>query len=330
MPPITTIPEIARTVLAGNPIDRDQGLFLLRTAPEQRWDLFYWANRIREQRFGPEISFCSIAAARTGSCPEDCKFCSQSSRYPTAVAPQSADSSELLAAAESARKMGAHSFGIVASGRSPSQAEIEQIARVISITAEKHQMECCASLGSLTPQNAQRLYDLGVRRYNHNLETSRRFFPQIVTTHTYDDRIATVRAAQQAGLKVCCGGIIGLGETPQDRLDLAFTLRELDVDTIPLNFLDPIAATPLADQDPIKPLEALQVISLFRFVLPDKQIKIAGGREKCLRDLQSWMFYAGASSTMLGNYLTTVGRSAQDDFQMFTDLEIPTAPHPEA
>jgi biotin synthase len=163
------------------------------------------------------------------------------------------------------------------------------------------------------------------RPYNHNLETSRRFFNQIVTTHSYDDRIATVLAAKQAGLEVCCGGIIGMGETLEDRVDLALELRKLEVDSVPLNFLNPIAGTPLEDQEPLAPMEALQTIAVFRFILPDKQIKIAGGRENCLRDLQSWMFYAGASSTMIGNYLTTKGRSPDDDFQMLADLELPHA-----
>ena len=322
------IARIAQTVLEKKSLDRTQARYLLQISPEQRYELFYWANQIRLARFGPEISLCAITSARTGRCGEDCRFCAQSARYPTAVQPRTAAVGELITAAQAAVKLRANSFGVVSSGRSPTDDEIERLAPVFSQIAAGNCLQCCAALGCLNLKQARRLYELGVRRYNHNLETSRRFFSQIVTTHSYDDRIATVRAAQQAGLEICCGGIIGLGESLEDRLDLALTLRELEVDSVPLNFLNPIAGTPLENQPPLAPLEALQTIAMFRFVLPDKQIKIAGGRENCLRDLQSWMFYAGASSTMIGNYLTTRGRRPEEDFQMFQDLELPLASDP--
>ena len=181
----------------------------------------------------------------------------------------------------------------------------------------------CVSLGILSDSQAQRLRELGVERYNHNLETSRSFFPKIVSTHTYDDRRATIAAVKRARMALCCGGIFGLGETVDDRLDLAQTLSQIEPDEVPMNFLHRLGGTPLASAKPLRPLEILQLISVFRFVLPDAHIKVAGGREPCLRDLQSWMFFAGASGFVLGDYLLTKGRSGADDCQMLSDLELP-------
>ena len=316
------VASLADTVIAGRSITPDQALSLLHLQGQQCNELFLWANQIRIQCLGPEISLCAIASARTANCPEDCRFCAQSTRYQTNVQPNTADPADLLQAADSAAQLGVNSFGLVTSGKTPTDKEIDRLAETIREISRRHNLQCCASLGCLDERQARRLYQLGVRRYNHNLETSRRFFPSIVSTHSYDDRIKTVQVAKQAGLKVCCGGIFGLGETLQDRVELAFTLRELEVDTVPVNFLNPIPGTPLADRPLLKPMEALQIIAMLRFVLPDKQIKVAGGREVTLRDLQSWMFFAGASSTMVGNYLTTQGRRAEDDFQMLADLEL--------
>ena len=318
----TRIAQIAQAILDGLPLDRAEALYLLQVTPEDRWELFHWANRIRLRCFGPDISLCAIASARTAGCSEDCRLCAQSTHYSTDITPQTTTPQELLVAARTAQKQQAHSFGIVAGGRRLSEKDFERLGPVFSTIAQEGQIECCASLGFLSEQQAEQLYALGVRRYNHNLETSRNFFPRIVSTHTYDDRVNTIRAAQKAGLRICCGGIIGMGESPADRVDLALALRDLGVDSVPVNFLHPIPGTPLENIPVLAPLMALQTISMFRFVLPDKQIKIAGGREKCLRDLQSWIFYAGASATMIGNYLTTQGRSAEDDFQMLAELEL--------
>jgi len=316
------IAPIAQAVIDGRQVDREEALYLLQVPPEKRYELFYWANHIRQHYFGPKISLCAIVSARTAGCPEDCRFCAQSAHYSTNIIPHFCELDELLAAARAAQELQAHSFGIVTSGRRLSDADFERLSPVFSTIAQEGKIECCASLGFLSAQQAQYLYALGVRRYNHNLETSRNYFPQIVSTHTYDDRIATIRAAQKAGLHVCCGGIIGMGESPADRVDLALALRDLDVDSVPINFLHPIPGTPMEKYPILAPMTALQTIAMFRFVLPEKQIKIAGGREKCLRDLQSWMFFAGANATMIGNYLTTKGRSAADDFQMLADLEL--------
>jgi len=314
------ITQLAQAVLEGARINRDEALFLLKANDQQRYELFYWANRIRLECLGPDISLCAIASAQTAGCTEDCRFCAQSLHYHTNIESQTAEAEQLIAAAQNAKNQGAHSFGIVASGHRLTDDDMHRYKRVVTSITNDIDMRCCASLGCLTDEKAQQLYAMGVRRYNHNLETSENFFPQVVTTHSYAERVATVRAAQKAGMEVCCGGIIGMGESKQDRVDLALKLRELDVDMAPLNFLHPIAGTPFADLPVLEPMETLQTIAMFRFVLPDKQIKVAGGREKCLRDLQSWMFFAGASATIIGNYLTTPGRSVEDDMQMLTDL----------
>jgi len=317
----TRIADLAQNVLAGKSIDRSDALYLIQLKGQDRYDLFYWANSIRHQYLGDKISLCGIISAKTGTCSEDCRFCAQSARYQTSVNKEVANIQTILSAAESAARNQAHHFGIVASGSAHTDQDIEALSEPIAKICSIKDLECCAALGCITESQAKRLFQLGIRRYNHNLETSERFFPQVVTSHTFKDRIETVKNAQKAGMKICCGGIIGLGETLEDRVDLALQLRELRVDGIPLNFLNPIPGTPFESNPQIPPLEALQTIAVFRFILFDKPIKIAGGRETCLRDLQSWMFFAGASSTMAGNYLTTQGRDAEKDLQMFEDLE---------
>jgi biotin synthase len=319
------IADLARLVLQGNSITPDDALALLATDGPQRYDLFYWANRIRLERFGPNLSLCSIASARTGSCSEDCRFCAQSAHHHTLVQNQQLSDDQLLAAAQVAAESGADCFGIVSSGLGPTDADIERLAPVIRRLTTSGRIMISASLGLLTTNQAYRLYDLGLRRYHHNLETSARFFPHLVSTHTYDQKLATIRAASQAGLQVCSGGIVGLGESLQDRVELAFALRELDVVRVPVNFLQPISGTPLERLTPITPMAALQTIAMFRFVLPDKHLNVAGGRDFCLRDLQSWIFFAGASGAMVGNYLTTTGRPLYRDLQMLADLELPFA-----
>jgi len=319
------IADLAHAVIDGHPIDRDDALYLIHLPPEKRYELFYWANEIRLHCCGPEISLCAIASARTARCPEDCRFCAQSAHYQTGAKPHIATNEELLTAAEQAKKLAAHSFGIVASGRDADDNDIDRLEPVFRRIAQYEQLQCCASLGCLTLEQAQRLHALGVRRYNHNLETSRRFFAQIVSTHNYDDRLDTIKNAKNAGLQICSGGIIGMGESPEDRIDLALTLRELDVDVIPLNFLNRITGTPLLGLSPVPPMTLLLTISVFRVILQNKPIKIAGGRENALRDLQSWIFFTGATGAMIGNYLTTTGRPHDEDLQMLKDLELPVA-----
>jgi biotin synthase len=314
------ISQLAQKVLDGCQIDYAEAQRLAE-AGDSLEDLLYAANRIRKYYRGNEVDFCSIINAKSGSCSEDCKFCAQSAHYHTAMQEHPLlEGERLLQGARAAQAAGACRYGIVTSGRGIGRTELERICAALGQIGQQTDIPRCASLGRLTPQMVERLKAVGLSRYHHNLETSARFFPNICSTHSYQERLDTVRLVKQAGLEVCCGGIFGLGEGMDDRLELAFTLRELGVDSVPLNFLVPIQGTPLQDRPLLQPREILKIIALFRFILPDKDIKVCGGREACLRDLQSWIYYAGANGGMLGNYLTTLGRPAEEDLQMVRDL----------
>jgi biotin synthase len=227
----------------------------------------------------------------------------------------------VLESAWHAGEVGADSFGIVNSGRGPTRAELEDWLKPIMMKiAGEGKTRACATLGALTPETAKFLYDCGIRRINHNIETSERHYPNIVSTHPFSERINTLKIAKEAGLSLCSGGIFGMGEEWVDRLDMMFTLREIGVDVMPINFLNAIHGTPLEGQPRLPPMECLKIIAIARFVLPTAELKVAGGREVCLRDLQSWIFFAGADSTMIGNYLTTYGRKPEMDHQMVMDL----------
>ncbi|MDY6914153.1 MAG: biotin synthase BioB [Planctomycetota bacterium] len=285
----------------------------------------HWACRVRRHHFGNAVKLCSIVAGKLGACSEDCKWCAQSGSRLGCEADQSKRTSmdDISAAAGEAAAVGAGSFGIVNSGRRPAERDLIEVEKA----AERIRCELgcgirlCASVGELTVQQAGRLKAAGVSRYNHNLETSRRMYGRMVSTHGYEDRLRTLAAVREAGLSLCCGGIFGLGETWADRVEMALTLRDqVRPDVVPLNFLHPIPGTALQDVEPPAPMEILTIIAVFRMVLPTVDLKIAGGREANLRDLQSWMFYAGATSCLIGNYLTTCGRPADDDLCMIADL----------
>lgn len=318
------IADLAQQVLAGGKLNREQALALTRVTGDERYDLFYWANRIRTRFVGRAVKFCSIVAGKAGACSEDCGFCSQSGKHQTHVAPAKLTVEEMLSAADQAQGEGACSFGIVNSGRGPTEKELDWMEPFFRQTAAQGKIRPCATLGELTHDQAQRLRDMGVLRVNHNLETSRRNFPNLIHTHAYDDRVRTIRTAKAAGLSICSGGIFGMGDDWADRVDMALELRELGVDVVPINFLNAIPGTAVYGRWPdLTPMEALHIVALYRFLLPTQEIKIAGGREKILRDMQSWMFFAGASSFMIGNYLTTFGRPAEQDQQMLRDLDVP-------
>lgn len=316
------IKTIANQSLRNEPISREDAHYLMQINSDEIYDVFYWANQIRLRYFGHSIKTCSIVSAKQGRCTEDCSFCSQSARYHTGIEEfPLIDSNNILDAATYAEQTDSDSIGIVTSGQGISSSrDLRSICTAIEKIAKNTHVHPHGSFGILTRETAESLVKSGLKRLNHNLETSERFFPNVCSTHTFMDRINTIRCAREAGLEICSGAIFGIGEGIDDRIDLAFTLKMLDVDVVPLNFLHPISGTPLENHIPLTPMEALKIISVFRFVLPDKEIKIAGGRERNLRDLQSWMFYAGASSTMIGNYLTTTGRKVEDDFQMIKDL----------
>ncbi|HPL62509.1 MAG TPA: biotin synthase BioB [Syntrophales bacterium] len=279
------------------------------------------ADRIRRAVKKDRVVLCSIINAKSGRCPENCSFCAQSAHHRTGIENYPLiDPEEMVAAAERMHRSGATRFSFVVSGYAPSGRDMEKICRAAREIRRKTSLTVCASLGVLTRDMANDLKKAGVGVYHHNLETARGYFREVCTTHDYEVDIETVKAAKAAGLRTCCGGIFGLGESWEHRIELAFTLREIDVDGIPINFLNPIPGTPLGGRPLMRPVEALKCIVLFRFVHPDKNIFICGGREKVLGDFQSWLLPAGANGMIVGNYLTTPGRGAGADLNMISDL----------
>jgi biotin synthase len=316
-----TIADMARRVLEGQLLGRDDLLALAEFSRNDLQDIVYWAWRVRQARFGRRVRLCSIIAGKAGGCGENCKWCAQSAA--TASKPQYATMGQILQTAQDARDRHAAGIGIVNSGRRPNQAELQTVIDAAGQIRRLHgqAVYVCASLGELTPDQASRLAAAGVQRYNHNLESSRRFYPNVVGSHSYEDRLATLGNARRAGMKLCCGGIFGLGETWEDRVDLALTLRDdVGPEIVPLNFLHPIPGTPMEHVTPLSPTEAIAIIAIFRLAMPEVDLKIAGGRESNFRGLQSWIFHAGATSIITGGYLTTPGQGSDADLQMIQDL----------
>jgi biotin synthase len=319
-----TIIELTQRVLAGGCPSADEAKIILGASGADLTLLLAGAHRIRERAFGNRIELCSIINAKSGRCSENCAFCAQSAHHRTAAPTYPLKSmDEIVQGALQAQAEGSHCYGIVTSGtRVREGEEFERILASIRKIRATTSIEPSASLGLLDQRTARALAEAGCVTYHHNLETARSFFPNICTTHDYEEDVQTVRLAKEAGMKVCCGGIFGLGETLAQRVELAFTLRELEVDSVPLNFLNPIAGTPLEGKKELTPLDCLRIIALFRYLLPERRISVCGGREPNLRDFQSWIFMAGASGTMVGNYLTTSGRDREADLQMFRDAEV--------
>jgi biotin synthase len=321
------IEEISARIINGGEMTEDEAMRLSTLGGTDRFALFMAASQVKEHFIGSTVSLCSIINAKSGRCAENCAFCAQSAHHTSDVPVYGlVDEESLVAGAHSAAKCGSKCYGIVTSGTGiyPG-AELDRICRAVRRIRQETSIAPSCSLGILNDETAQTLKTAGAVTYHHNLETARSFFPQICTTHDYENDIATVKAARSAGMKVCSGGILGLGETAAQRIELALTLKQLDVDSVPLNFLNPIAGTRLEGISNITPQECLVTIALYRLLLPDKTITVCGGREKNLRDLQSWMFFAGANGTMIGNYLTTSGRNIDDDWQMLKDLELEVA-----
>ena len=294
----------------------------LAALPEdETTDLIMCANKVRHKFKQNHIVNCSITNAKSGCCTEDCAFCAQSAYHETDIASHDLLSAErLVEDAVSLYESGATEFSMVTSGYMLTDAEMATIGRAANQIRKQTDLAICSSLGVLTESRAWQLKESGVSAYHHNLETARSFFDQVCTTHPYEDDVETVKIAKAAGLKTCCGGILGLGESWEQRVELAITLRDLDVDSIPINFLNPIAGTRMAGRPLLSPMEALKCIALFRLINPRKDITICGGREITLRDLQSWIFAAGANGMLVGNYLTTQGRDIKADMAMIKDL----------
>jgi biotin synthase len=310
--------------MGGGAMSREEGqwLFELEGAADI-FDLVSWANRIREHFKGNKIHLCSIVNVKAGGCSENCRFCAQSAAYQTDSPRYGLIESEpVLTAAAEAKANGVTALGLVAAWRGLEEGPVlDEICERLQELKESGQARPDASLGIIKNKSvAQRLKDSGLECYNHNLESSRRFFPQVCTTHTYDERVQTIQHLKAAGIKICSGGIIGMGETREDRCELAFSLKELGANIVPINILNPIEGTPFAELERLAPLEILKTIACFRFVLPKQEIMIAGGRAVNLRDLQSLIFAAGASALMVGNYLTTLNQPVEKDLQMLKDL----------
>ena len=310
-------------VLGGGKVTVEEASHLMEiTKQRDIVSLISYANIIREEFKGHVIDLCAIINAKSGRCSEDCAFCSQSAHYITDIERYPLVSEEIIIeSAKEASNIGANRFGIVVSGENiKDPLELKSICTAIEDMPSRVAIGRCASLGTLTRETALDLKKAGLERYHHNLETSESFFPKICTTHSYQERVNTIKIAKEEGFRVCCGGIFGLGETPEQRLEFAFTLKELGVDSIPLNFLNPIPGTPLENAPPIPPMEILKIIAVFRFIHPTKDIRVCGGRQRNLRGIQPLMYLAGANATMIGNYLTTPGSNPKEDLQLIEDL----------
>lgn len=308
--------------LSGEGLAAKDALILASLPDEEIFSILAVTEAIRREHKGNEVNLCAIVNAKSGLCKEDCSFCSQSIKYSTGINEYAMrPPEEIVNAAKEAQTYGAREFSIVTSGtRVEKDKDVEALIDALSSMKDGVAMERCASLGILKHETLKRLKDAGLESFHHNLETGRSFFPNVCTTHAYDDDVEAVRAAKELGFHVCSGGIFGLGEAWEDRIELASTLKELDVDSIPVNFLNPRPGTPLEDARNLTPIECLKIIALLRLMLPEKDIVVCGGRQVNLRDLQPLIFAAGANGMMVGNYLTTPGRDPKDDLRMLTDL----------
>ncbi len=308
--------------LRGEGLSGEEAIELTALADSHVFEMLSVTDKVRRRHKGMEVNLCSIVNAKSGLCKEDCSFCAQSIKYDTGVREYPMLPAEtIVEAAKMAESTGAREFSIVTSG---TKIEKEQDISILTETLKSMKdavgMERCASLGILKRDVMKTLKESGLESYHHNLETSASFFPNICTTHGYEEDVQAVRTAKELGFYVCSGGIFGIGETWEDRIELAETLKKLDVDSIPVNFLNPRPGTPLEGAKNLSPIDCLRIIAVFRLMMPRKDIVICGGRHVNLRDLQSLIFAAGANGMMIGNYLTTPGREPGADMQMLKDL----------
>ncbi|MGX6590870.1 biotin synthase BioB [Cetobacterium ceti] len=317
--------ELKKKVLNNEEITREEALKLLNLDIDKNIEdfnlLLESADEIRKTFCGDDFDLCTIMNAKSGKCPENCRYCAQSSHFKTAspvyplVSPE-----EALKLAKHVEEEGAHKFSLVTSGRGlKDNGEVDQLTEIYKTLKANTNIKLCASHGLLTEIAAKKLKEAGVLTYHHNLETSRDFYKEICTTHTFQDRVDTVKNAQKAGLKVCSGGIFGLGESPVDRIDMALELRELKVDSVPLNFLTPIPGTPMENFIPVEPKEILKTIAIYRFILPNIYIRYAGGRLQ-LGELQVLGLKGGINSALTGNFLTTTGSTIASDTKMAKEM----------
>jgi biotin synthase len=310
-------------------LTRDEALAVARLPLDDLPDLIALAHRVRLAWCGAEVELESLVNAKSGACAEDCAFCSQSAHFDTGVDVYPfLDLNEVLAAARDTAASGATQLCIVVAVRGPSERLLAKVLEAVQAVRAETGLEVACSLGILEDGQAERLAEAGVRRYNHNLETAREVFPSICTTHTWEERVDTARKAVAAGMELCSGGILGMGETLEQRVDFAFELAALSPCEVPVNLLDPRPGTPLGEVEMLSPREALQGIALFRLILPGAWIRLAGGRERVLGELQAMGLWAGANALIVGNYLTTLGRAPAEDLALLESLGMPVAGGP--
>ncbi|GBF11362.1 biotin synthase BioB [Tepidibacillus sp. HK-1] len=314
------IQTLKEKVISGHFISKYEAISLSNIEGTNLEELLNAANEIREFYLGNQVDLCTIMNAKSGSCSENCKFCAQSGHYNTDVEQYPlVDADTALSQAKKVEQQGAHRFSLVTSGKGIGDRDFTQILGVYKILKDNTSIQLCSSLGIISFDKAKSLREIGVITYHHNLETSRHFYPFICTTHSYDDRIKTIKQAQNAGLNICSGGIIGMGETMEDRIDMALDLQQLNVKSVPINILTPIPGTPLGNTPPLETSEILKTIAIFRFILPTAHIRLAGGR-KLLGMNQAKGFQSGASAALVGDYLTTVGNKITDDIKMLKQM----------
>ncbi len=311
--------EAAERVIAGHEITKEEALGLAGAPDLDR--LLAGADAIRISASGNRFTLCSVMNVRSGNCSEDCRYCAQSAHYSTAADIYGfADEDAIVAAAKALEDGGVHKFSLVASGRGLAERDTARICSAFSRLSRETNLHLCASLGIIDEAKARLLKEAGCTTFHHNLETSRRFFPEICTTHTFDERLQTIRAVRRAGLQVCSGGILGLGETMEDRIDMAFDLRQLDIRSVPLNVLVPIPGTPLENVAEIPVTEILRTMAVFRFILPAATIIYAGGRSR-LGEHQARGLRGGINAAITGNMLTTTGSTLENDLRLLSETE---------
>jgi biotin synthase len=312
--------ELASKVLEGSAVTKAQALAILESPDDELLGLVDAAFEIRKKHFGKTVQLYFLMNAKSGLCPEDCHYCSQSKISDAPIPKYNILSRDkLLEGAKLAAERQSKTYCIVISGRAPNEREMQAVEKIVPEIKQKYGLNICACLGLLNESQAQRLADAGVDKVNHNLNTSQEYYKEICTTHTFEDRVETLKNVRKAGLQLCSGGIIGMGESRQDIVDMAFSLKELSVESIPLNFLHAIDGTPLEQQEYLSPRDCLRALAMFRFVNPSSELRIAGGRERHLRSLQPLGLMI-ANSIFVGDYLTTQGQAPTEDYRMIEDL----------
>ncbi len=313
------IPKIINNILNGREIDYEVALELISIDNDDNEALdmlFEGANRIRERYMGKNVDLCTIMNAKSGKCSEDCKFCAQSVHYSTGIGEyQLLDYDEILNRAKEMEAAGAHRFSLVTSGKGLNVDDFHKVVEIYRRLSKDTNLKLCASHGLITYEMAMKLKDAGVSMYHHNVESSKNYYEEICTTHTYEERLETIKNLNRADMEICCGGILGMGEDLQERIKMAYEIKELGIKSVPLNVLNPVKGTPLQGLNTLTPMEILKTMAVFRYIIPDSYIRYAGGRA-ALEDKQDIGFKAGVNAALVGNYLTTIGSNIEKDKEM--------------